>query len=197
MNGIGDGYCPNESQGGTNYLSNCLAFSSTSSSTSMALEMQPCQADNDNQQFLVPLPWIPTSYLDKMRSAYDASQCMDSSFSNNNNVLMGSCQRGSPGQVFEYNPRTLAIEQSGLCLDSNEDNNNVYLNNCEPSRPFQQWYYDYSNMVLYNNGYANWCLNWSPGNDDNQYNLCEWKEQVFVCHTAPAFGLSNFDLCIF
>ena len=170
----GNGYCPNESQPETKHLNNCLAFNSTS----LALEMQPCQADNDDQKFLVPLTWIPTSYLDKMRSAYDASQCMDSSFSNNNNVLMGSCQRGSPGQVFEYNPRTLAIEQSGLCLDSNEVNYNVYLNNCEPSRPFQQWYYDYSNMVLYNNGNADWCLNWSPGNDDNQNYLCEWKERV-------------------
>mmetsp|Transcript_27072 Transcript_27072/g.61710 ORF Transcript_27072/g.61710 Transcript_27072/m.61710 type:complete len:1967 (+) Transcript_27072:236-6136(+) len=167
MNGIGDGYCPDDSQAESNYLSNCLAYNSASD----ALEMQPCQADNDDQQFLVPLTWIPTSYLDKMRSAYDASQCMDSSFSNNNNVLMGSCQEGSPGQVFEYNPRTLAIEQSDLCLDYNKENYNVYLNNCEPSDPAQQWYYDYSNMVLYNNGDADWCLNWSPGNDDNQNNL--------------------------
>ncbi|EJK63594.1 hypothetical protein THAOC_15735 [Thalassiosira oceanica] len=167
MNGIGDGYCPDDSQAESNYLSNCLAYNSVSD----ALEMQPCQADNDDQQFLVPLTWIPTSYLDKMRSAYDASQCMDSSFSNNNNVLMGSCQEGSPGQVFEYNPRTLAIEQSDLCLDYNKENRNVYLNNCEPSDPAQQWYYDYSNMVLYNNGDADWCLNWSPGNDDNQNNL--------------------------
>ncbi|EJK60394.1 hypothetical protein THAOC_19262 [Thalassiosira oceanica] len=167
MNGIGDGYCPDDSQAETNYLSNCLAYNSTSD----ALEMQPCQADNDDQEFLVPLTWIPTSYLDKMRSAYDASQCMDSSFSNNNNVLMGSCQEGSPGQVFEYNPRTLAIEQSDLCLDYNKENHNVYLNNCKLSDPAQQWYYDYSSMVLYNNGGDDWCLNWSPGNDDNENNL--------------------------
>ncbi|EJK51142.1 hypothetical protein THAOC_29715, partial [Thalassiosira oceanica] len=51
MNGIGDGYCPDDSQAETNYLSNCLAYNSVSD----ALEMQPCQADNDDQQFLVPL----------------------------------------------------------------------------------------------------------------------------------------------
>ena len=176
MNGIGDGYCPDDSQSEINFLSNCLAFDPTSES----LYMQHCQVGNGNQQFLVPMTWIPASYLDKMRSAYDASQCMDSSFSDNKNVLMGSCQKGSPGQVFGYNPRTLAIEQSGLCLDYRGENLNVYLNNCEPSNQGQQWYYDYSTMVLYNNGGGGWCLNWSPGNDDNQNNLCEWKAEYIL-----------------
>ena len=185
MNGIGDGSCPGYYLEETNYLSNCLAYNSASE----ALEMQPCKTDNDDQQFLVPVTWIAKSYLDKMRSAYDTSRCMDSSFSSNNNVLMGSCQEGSPGQVFEYNPRTLAIEQSGLCLDVNEENhnhNNVYLNKCEPTYSSQQWGYDYSNMVLYNTRNGGWCLNWSPGNDDNQNNLCEWKEQSIFCIITQA-----------
>ena len=191
MNGIGDGYCPDDSQAETNYLSNCLAYDPTSKE----LELQPCQVDNGEQQFLVPLTWIPASYLDKIRSAYDAGQCMDSSFSNNENVLMGSCQEGRPGQVFEYNPRTLAIEQSGLCLDYQGENLNVYLNICEPSNQGQQWYYDYSNMVLYNNGGGGWCLNWSPRNDDNQNNLCEWKAELF-CVVTPACGLISIsNLC--
>ena len=172
INGIGDGYCPGDSQAETSYLSYCLAYDPTSGT----LEMQPCQVDSDNQQFLVPLTWIPASYLDKMRLVYDASQCMDSSSSNNNNVLMGSCQEGSPGQVFEYNPRTLAIEQSGLCLDYNKNNHNVYLNKCKASGTTQQWHYDYSKMVLYNNGNADRCLNY----DNNQNNLCEQKAEYIL-----------------
>jgi len=160
VNGIGDGWCPDEQL--SNYLPNCLAYDGGTN-----LYLQDCSMTNS--QVRVPLTWIPAAFLDKVRSAYDGSQCMETPLQSNNNVWMSDCQADDPNQAFVYDSRTQAIlhTTSNLCLDYNTNNYNVYLNKCDSVNMGQQWNYD-SYMNLHNEAEgSSACLDWSPGNDGN------------------------------
>ena len=68
--------------------------------------------------------------------------------------------------VFEYDPRTLAIRHSGLCLGYFDDKETSYINiilqQCTSDSSSQQWYYDNSGSLQIRNVElgSSMCLLW-------------------------------------
>ena len=80
-----------------------------------------------NQQFLVPMLWLPSSYLDEVRIFYNRTLCMTADTDDYNNVHMADCEAGNINQHFNYDHTSEVIKGRGFCLDYNTGNDNVAM----------------------------------------------------------------------